>query len=312
MVKLDQVAEKKWFHAIDFGEFASSGRFEPGRPQNFTLYGVFEYLQALNLNGAAVLDIGTYDGITAFGARALGAKKVCAMDTFKHDTFLLARELLGYGSDDIAYYPERQIQDLDKTFDPKTFDVIVCAGVIYHMLHPMQAFTECRKVLKDGGVLIMETPFEDGRDDAALLFNGTEHTVNEPYTYFVPTRAALTGMANLSGFRVLSTRILKDPRRITLALKSDSRENIAADPGTPPFVAQMLKRDTCDDSFRYADLEETDVPAKPLGEHRWSVTPERMIVATKEQVNFPHHPPSDRPIAGTTRFENPEGNTKLL
>ncbi len=309
---MDRVANSQWFHAIDFGDYASSGRFKQGQPQNITLYGAFEFLQSLDLTKASLLDIGTYDGIVAFGARALGAAEVHAMDTFRHDTFLLARDLLGYTEHDVNYHPLLQIEDLTSEFDRKKFDVIVCAGVFYHMLHPMQAFTECRKVLKDGGILILETPFEDGRDDAVLLFNGTEQVVNEPYTYFVPTRSALVGMAALSGYRLVATRVLKGPRRITLMLKADSRDAVMEADTTPPFVVQMLKRDTCDNSFRFSDIESDRVEVADLGSGIETLERDRMIVATEEVVTFPYHPPADRPLAGTTRFETADGNTKVL
>jgi len=63
------VAEQKWFHSIDFGDFASSGRFAPNEPQNRTLFGVFDLLGKMDLSSGNVLDIGTMDGIVAFGAQ---------------------------------------------------------------------------------------------------------------------------------------------------------------------------------------------------------------------------------------------------
>jgi len=51
-------ADQKWFHSIDFGEFASSGRFKPGSPQNITLYGFMDLVRHIPLAGQTVLDIG--------------------------------------------------------------------------------------------------------------------------------------------------------------------------------------------------------------------------------------------------------------
>ena len=69
----ERVQNMRWFHAIDFGGFGSSGRFPKGTPQNSTLYGTFEMLQAMDLRDATVLDLGTMDGIVAFGVKTLGA-----------------------------------------------------------------------------------------------------------------------------------------------------------------------------------------------------------------------------------------------
>lgn len=306
-----KIADLKWFHSIDFGGLASSGRFKTGAPQNITLYGVFEYLMALDLTEASVLDIGTYDGIVSFGAHRLGAKESVAVDTFRNPVFEFARDLLGL-TDEVEYQPGHQIGALQALFGDRRFDCIVCAGVIYHMLYPMQAFTELRKLMNEGGVLMMETPFEHNRSDAVLIFNGVDTVVNEPYTYFVPTRSALRGMANLAGFKVIGERVLKAPRRITLILQAVGREVLIGDETTPAMIVQMLKRDTCDDVFRYKMLEAQ--PAAPAKISFKTSAPafEREIDANKEAVTFPYHPAVGTPVAGSTRFETERGNLLKL
>jgi 2-polyprenyl-3-methyl-5-hydroxy-6-metoxy-1,4-benzoquinol methylase len=307
---IEEVARLQWFHSIDFGSFASSGRFRPGTPQNTTLYGAFELLQAMDLSAASVMDIGTYDGIVAFGSHRLGARRVVGVDSHRNPGFLLARRLLGL-EDKVEYAPGLQIRDLGRHFAGQRFDVIVCAGVIYHMLMPMQAFTETRKLLADGGFLVMETPFEAGSAEALLYFNGTAHKVDEPFTYFVPTRSALTGMAQLAGYQVLAARVLAAPRRITLLLRAASRADLIDDPATPPFIVQMLKRDTCDHEFRFRELEAQ--PAAPTAARLLDLpAAERTIVAAEEEVRFPYHPARSLPTYGSTRFETASGNTLKL
>jgi len=308
---IERVAAQKWFHAIDFGEFASQGRFRPGTPQNITLYGAFDFLRTMDLSQARVLDIGTYDGIVAFGARKLGSPSVFAVDTHENTAFLLARELLGYTNSDINYYTGIQIASLAEIFPKENFDVIVCCGVFYHMLHPMQAFTETRKLLGEGGVLILETPYDHTRPEALLIFNGIDKIVNEPYTYFVPTKSALEGMAQLSGFKVMGYRILNAPRRITYLLKAVSRSVLIDDHATPAFIIQMLKRDTCDDSFRFKDLEKVNRKSPFLGNFD-TIGSSREVDPKTHLVNFPFHPPKEKPAYGTTRFEAEDGNTKIL
>lgn len=306
-----RVAELKWFHAIDFGGFASSGRFKPGTPQNITLYGISEYLAALDLSHTCVLDVGTCDGIVAYGAHRLGSQAVVAVDWLREPTFEFASDRLGL-ADKIEYLPGHQISALKTLFGQRRFDCIVCAGVIYHMLYLMQAFAELRPLMNDDGILMMETPFEDRRDDAVLIFNGVDIVVNEPYIYFVPARAALTGMAALSGFKVLSEPVLKAPRRITLLLQVVDRAALIEDDATPPFVKQMLKRDTCDDVFRFQDLERS--PGSPAMIRFKEAPPvaEREIDAYTEVVTFPYHPARDVPVVGSTRFETEHGNSLTL
>lgn len=308
----NKVASMQWFHAIDFGDFGSSGRFRKGMPQNITLYGAFEMLRAMDLNGASVLDLGTVDGIVAFGTKRLGARQVVATDTHDRESFRLAREILGYTEDDINYLPKIQVKDLPVSFRTKSFDVIICAGIFYHMLHPMQAFTDCRKVLGDGGYLILETPFEDCREEAVLIFNGVEHKVNEPYSYFIPTNSALTGMANLAGFKVVATRVLLSPKRLTLLLKAASREELCTDQNVMPFIKQMLKRDTCDDSFRHLELEKIQLAARDVTGTVSGIPEYRVIDPKNEVVDFPHHLADDEKGLGRTMWEEVTGNTKVL
>lgn len=305
-----KVASFKWFHSIDFGSFASSGRFPDGKPQNITLYPAFDFLKSLDLEGSSVLDVGTYDGLVAFGASALGAAEVVGADTFDHQTFRLARNLLGL-EQKVKYEPKKQVRDLVSTFSHKRFDVIVCAGVIYHMLYPMQAFVQPRLTLKDGGYLIMETPFKADSDRATLAFNGVEEEVAEPYTYFVPTRSALIGMANLVGFSVEGTRELTGPKRITLLLKAVNREVLIEDENVAPYIKQMLKRDTCDDEFRFRDLEALPAAAAAVSK-KVQLEFDATVNPSLHKPSYPYHPPKERRRLGSTRFETERGNLKVL
>ena len=148
------VRKEKWFHALDFGEISSSGRFKPGQPQNITLYGFMDLVKHINLAGITALDIGATDGLASFGMKKLGAASVHATDSTDKATFRFAREYFGL---DVEYHPRTQIRDLTTIFSPGMFDFILCAGVFYHMLNPVSALMECRKILKNGGLLVLET-----------------------------------------------------------------------------------------------------------------------------------------------------------
>jgi 2-polyprenyl-3-methyl-5-hydroxy-6-metoxy-1,4-benzoquinol methylase len=310
MSAYERVKCTKWFHSIDFGDFASLGRFKRGTPQNVTLYGAFDLIKQIDISGSTVLDIGTYDGISAFGMSALGAERVVACDTFSKPAFILARSLLGLEGK-VEYVTGVQIGDLVSRFGFKTFDVIACAGVIYHMLFSMQAFVRNRQIIKDGGYLIMETPFDKSRNDSSLTFNGANPIVNEPYTYFVPTLAALVGMAQLSGFKVIASRTLKSPPRVTLLLQAVDRHTLIDAEDTYPMIVQMLKRDICDHEFQYKSLEALP-EVYSSATLKSAIAPMREIDMHGESVIWPYHPPKDRPVVGQTQFETEDGNTLKL
>jgi tRNA (mo5U34)-methyltransferase len=112
------------------------------------------------LTGKTVLDIGAWDGFFSFEFERRGAKRVLAIDSFTWDDqrewprglecFLLAREFFKSKVE----YQRLDVHDLD----PKaigTFDLVFCAGVLYHLRHPLLALEKIRSVT--AGQLILET-----------------------------------------------------------------------------------------------------------------------------------------------------------
>lgn len=309
-LRISKIAREKWFHAIDFGGVASKGRFPEGTPQNNTLFGTMEFLKLIQWNGSeVVLDVGTYDGLTAFGMKRLGAGAVYATDTLKRNTFILARSLLGFDAD-INYFPGTQFSNIGKKLEGLRFDLIVCSGIIYHMLNPMHAFTESRKLLSNDGIFIVETPYFEGRDEPILRYNGIDPIFPEPYSYFIPTISAIEGMAYLSGFSVLGIRTIKGPTpRVTLMLKASSREELRSSEDCPRFVKEMLKRDIADIDFNFRKLEASNSARSEIIHD--AVSPRnRFINCMEEDVIFPFHPRRGTPSFGSTAWETASGNNK--
>jgi SAM-dependent methyltransferase len=50
------------------------------------------------------------------------------------------------------------------------FDVVLFAGVLYHLRYPVWGLKKIISVLKDGGTLVLETAILDGLEDHALLY----------------------------------------------------------------------------------------------------------------------------------------------
>ncbi|MGH8512886.1 MAG: class I SAM-dependent methyltransferase, partial [Gammaproteobacteria bacterium] len=236
--------EFTWFHAIDCGDFQTSGRFKPGTPQNRTLYGVFDLIRQMDLRGQNCLDIGTADGLLAFGMKTLGAETVIASDTYRLKSFDLACAAIGAAVD---YRPRLQIKDLLATFQPASFDLIACAGVIYHMLNPLSALLVGRQLIKEGGYFLVETAYAPSNDSAAMVFNPVAEIDPEKNTYWLPTRAALEGMMRLACFEVVATRTINRLLRITVlgrAVKPAEVNQRSA------LLQKMHDIDFCDHEFR--------------------------------------------------------------
>lgn len=94
-----------------------------------------------------LLDLGSADGLLAKGIAALvpNIKHICALD--------MDSDLLGYN-------PFLSVQgDCCRTpFADNTFDVITAAALIEHLPEPHLFLTECCRVLKPAGILLLTSP----------------------------------------------------------------------------------------------------------------------------------------------------------
>ncbi len=294
-------ASQSWFHAIDFGDFQSSGRFKPGTPQNGTLYPAFDVLRSMDLSGSDCLDIGCSDGILSFGMASLGAKSVTSVDTYRQQTHAVARKLLGMNTN---YMPGLQIKDLLEKFGEKSFDVICCCGVIYHMLNPMSAFIVARKLLREGGVLILESAYSPAFDDAFLVMNTeAKKPLEELYTYWTPSKRAGVGMMKLVGFDMLSVQTIKAPERLTLVGQ-------AVHPNEVKNRQEILQKvhgvDTCDFEFRFSQIKDLGVRTAVV---KIPQLPEDRAFDLKNHTpDWPYHPNVMSAPVGHTRWVSESKN----
>lgn len=275
----------RWFHAIDFGDFQTRGRFRDG-PPNHTLYPVFDILGRIDVRGLRCLDIGAFAGLVSYGLLKLGAASVAATDVQDRPTFRLAGELLGL---EVDYHPGRVIADLHTRFEPESFDLIICAGVLYHMLDPAHAFTECRRLLRPGGLLLLETAFHAGLDGPTMILNSETDLYSEPTTYWLPSRQAVEGMARLACFDVLeSVELLAEApqyARLGVACRACAPDEIR---DRTPALERIHKHGVMGIRYRPTDLtawrDSSTTPAPHRGEGGSSV-----IDAGAYTPEFPLH-----------------------
>lgn len=321
--------EFTWFHAIDCGDFQTSGRFNPGTPQNRTLYGVFDLIRQMDLRGQNCLDIGTADGLLAFGMKALGAETVIASDTYRLKSFDLACAAIGAAID---YRPRLQIKDLLATFQPASFDLIACAGIIYHMLNPLSALLVGRQLVKEGGYFLVETAYAPGaawlwtkrwarsstiaakiagalarltpkNDSAAMVLNPVAEIIPEMYTYWLPTRAALEGMMRLASFEVVATRTINDLLRITVLGRAVKPAEVSQ---RSALLQKMHDIDFCDHEFSLKQLFAESRAASSITMQPVEVYED--LSPDKWSGSYPHHPRTLPKAKGRTRWSTTDGN----
>ncbi len=238
----DAIAGYKFYHTIKLTDDISTPGVELYRPaQNLCL----KYLRALDFKGKRVLDIGCADGLYSFEAEALGAEEVVSIDSFLSKP---AVEFLIPFFDSKIKMMEMSLFDV-RPDDMGRFDIVILAGVLYHLRYPFWGLKVIRDVLKEGGHLIIETAIWNGERNNAMLFcpNGEEspYTANS-CTFF--NVKGLVGTLESLGFAVRSVELLKrnpmhgikhDVKRIGTRLISQILMSIS--PESRPAIRQVTR-----------------------------------------------------------------------
>ena len=136
---------------------------------------VMRNLRTLDLKGKRVLDIGCRDGLFSLEAERLGAVEVIGID---NDLSKGSTELL------LPYLKSKVRMQGMNLYDltPATFgkfDVIVFAGVLYHLRYPVHALKLIKDLLNDGGTLLLETAILPAWERYQMLYCPTE--ADSPY-----------------------------------------------------------------------------------------------------------------------------------
>lgn len=288
----EQAAKMKWFHALDLGAFQTSGRFPPGTPQNRTLFPVMDLLQRVDFNGLDCLDIGTAHGLSAFGMKLRGAGSVTATDVMEERSppWELARTALDL---DIEYVEATTFENILTRLAGRKFDIIVCAGVIYHMFNPFDAILKCRRLLKPNGLFLLESAYISTEERAILDFNPASEALKEVYTYWMPSRSAMLGMLRLTGFDPLADRAITKPDRLAILSK-----NVA--------WAEVRQRSPLTVRMHDIGIYATDAQNEPQGEPstaQYSAQEDSMHLDWNAYVpDWPPHPKAMTDVVGKTTW----------
>lgn len=176
--------------------------YEDAYPPNYHLWPVFDYLGDLSLGGAKCLDIGSFDGMTAFVMAEHGAARVDATCKQDLERFRLARALQGYSS--VAYYPETDLGDIARDFPSGEYDLVVISAMLHHLTSPLDALLEVRRLVRPQGMFLLESIVRDGEAPSLLLNTELDDPVFGAPTIFVPTPSALRGLLRFCSFEIVS------------------------------------------------------------------------------------------------------------
>lgn len=194
-----------WYHRIELDD----DFYTPGIVDTHKFY---ELQLPEDLTGKSVLEVGAYNGMMAFEAERRGADDVLATDLWERDErdqapeqhdrkrgYRLAHEYLG--SDVRA----KSIGLADITpATVGTFDIVICAGVIYRLMDPFVGVKNLTAVADERVVITSLRPF-GSYETPAMEFYESGERMNDPSIWWMPNEPCLEGMLRAAGCTRLDT-----------------------------------------------------------------------------------------------------------
>lgn len=208
-----------WYHEI----LLPDGTVTPGWTALRQIWDQIRQVRiGLDYAGQGVLDIGSRDGMWAFEAERKGASRVVATDigdTKYYEHILWLRGVLQ--SKILPYYnisTEFMSEGLEWFFkwEPQRFDIIQHLGVLYHLRNPLLSLSECRKCIRKGGKLLLETATCNS-DKLVARFNSDSGIYDDKETYWAFSLSTLVDALSLCGFEFdrYNVRSLKQTEEIS-------------------------------------------------------------------------------------------------
>lgn len=187
----ERIASVNWYHEFEFPGGLRALSKTPDTGAHRALWDFIRgELDRIDFADKTVLDVGCWDGMWSFYAERRGARHVLATDDVSQnwasgEGVRLARELL---ASSIELDQRRSVYDLDSL--ARTFDIVLCLGVYYHLHDPFYAFSQLRRCCHKNSIVVLEGDVTAGlRPNTALIDFSNRFT-----SIFIPTQHLLNEM----------------------------------------------------------------------------------------------------------------------
>lgn len=235
-------AQSFWYHRIYLGQGVYS---MPAPAYHEQVWQRFGPALPDDLHGASVLDVGSNAGFFSLQLKLRGAGRVLGIELI--DLYLKQADTIKkwWGKDDIEYRPG-DAHDLDR-LDEK-FDLIVFAGILYHLKNPLYVLEQIGRLCQDAVLVETECIPADKRNRVIARSGPRGKTALRPMTngfmkfveadeldgdgsnWWLPDAECVMGMLRVAGFKHFSVPVYQTPNRLMLAAskRSDSLLNLSA------------------------------------------------------------------------------------
>jgi len=183
-----------WYYSIEI----EPGRFTPG--QNFNSISVVrDLLRGIDVAVRRCLDIGSMEGLSSVLMCRRGGR-VTTYDRYDcTDKINLVKDCTGA---DFTFITGAPFCDLPRLEAPA--DVVVFAGMLYHMFDPMSGLFTARNMVRNGGIILIETAAIDA-PGFSMHFNASGRFYPQPEqsNYWFPTPAMLEYQCRMARLELL-------------------------------------------------------------------------------------------------------------
>lgn len=149
-VSIEKMRDYDFYHIIELQPGISTPGYEWLLPIQAPIH---EALATIDVGGKRVLDVGCRDGLFSFLMERQGAAEIIGID---NDISPGAKEFLIPWFNSKVRMVNENIYNISKEVYGQ-FDVVLFAGVLYHLRFPYLAIRKLADVMKPGGVLVIET-----------------------------------------------------------------------------------------------------------------------------------------------------------
>ncbi|WP_027135319.1 class I SAM-dependent methyltransferase [Geminicoccus roseus] len=221
--------ERRWYYSIEHapGAWTAGMNYAPTAMTR-------KALAATAVEGRSCLDIGSMDGLVPLLLARRGAGRVVSYDRLDFgQKMAFLQDRLGVAFEYHSGMSLRAFRDRHVGSSP--LDVVVFSGVLYHMFDPLGGLLLARSMVRDGGILIIETGATISVENAAYFNGGARFYEGD--NFWLPSLANLdyllrfARLAPLEVFHLNQTaRTAKEPPicRVCVACRA-----VAAPPAAP-------------------------------------------------------------------------------
>ncbi len=151
-LRLSGLVNRWWYYSVELApEVLTKGLYPPHHPMLPRLM-----LRNCQLDDMECLDMGSMEGLIPVLMRRGGAKRVLATDYSDHCLEKLEAVKQYHGAD-FDYKSVGLMYDLHRKLSGKSFDLVNCSGLLYHVFSPMAVLAGVRPLLKQNGLMIVST-----------------------------------------------------------------------------------------------------------------------------------------------------------